>query len=142
MKSIVSTFLTFVITLSPVFGQFEVSWHTIDGGGASGSSASIGGTFEMSGTIGQPDASSFSLPMSGGAFEVVGGFWVVATPTCSCPGDMIADGTKHGRDIQIFVNCLLTPGDCACADVDQANGVNLEDLTAFVSDLLAGTTCP
>jgi hypothetical protein len=39
----------------------------VDGGGGT----STGGVFSLSGTIGQPDASS----SSGGAYTVKGGFW-------------------------------------------------------------------
>lgn len=46
---------------------FDFSWSTIDGGGT----LSYGGGFEVYGTIGQPDAGV----LSGGAFEVTGGFW-------------------------------------------------------------------
>jgi hypothetical protein len=46
---------------------FDISWYTIDGGGGSSS----GGTFSLSGTIGQPDAGH----MSGGNFTLDGGFW-------------------------------------------------------------------
>ena len=35
-----------------LYAQFDLSWHTIDGGGG----YSVGGTFELNGTIGQPDA--------------------------------------------------------------------------------------
>lgn len=46
---------------------FELSWYSVDGGGEIGST---GGTFEMSSTIGQPDAGA----MTGGEFELTGGF--------------------------------------------------------------------
>ena len=46
---------------------FDISWYTIDGGGGSSS----GGTFSLSGTIGQPDAGH----MAGGNFTLDGGFW-------------------------------------------------------------------
>jgi hypothetical protein len=50
--------------------SLDLSWYTIDGGG----DMWIGGDdLELSGTIGQHDASVFT--MSGGGFELVGGFW-------------------------------------------------------------------
>jgi hypothetical protein len=55
---------------------YSIDWHTIDGGGGT----STGGTYQVTGTIGQPDAGL----MSGGSYTVQGGFWgiisVVQTP--------------------------------------------------------------
>jgi hypothetical protein len=118
-------------------GQFEINWHTVDGGGAA---SSTGGAFDLSGTIGQPDAQTSSV-MNGGTFELTGGFWPV-TQVCNCPGDLNGDGKKNGHDIQQFVGCFMTGGNCSCADVDLANGVNLADIPAFVTNLLSGSGCP
>jgi len=117
--------------------QYEISWHTVDGGGAM---FSTGGTYSLGGTIGQPDAQVAPV-MFGGTFELTGGFWPVAN-VCYCLGDMNGDGKKDGRDVQKFVGCILAGGDCSCADVDQTGGVNLADVTEFVSDLLTGPNCP
>ena len=58
--------------------QYSMDWSTIDGGGGT----STGGVYAISGTIGQPDASS--TPMTGGNFSLTGGFWsllsVIQTP--------------------------------------------------------------
>ncbi|HEY3241744.1 MAG TPA: hypothetical protein VGM03_00190, partial [Phycisphaerae bacterium] len=51
-------------------GSFDLSWNTIDGGGAT---FSTGGTFTLGGTIGQSDAGA----MVGGSFTLAGGFWPV-----------------------------------------------------------------
>lgn len=48
---------------------YEISWYTIDGGGAQELS---GGSYTLSGTIGQFDAGS----QSGGAYQLNGGYWV------------------------------------------------------------------
>jgi len=47
---------------------YTVDWYKIAGGGGT----STGGTYQVNGTIGQPDA---SLAMSGGSYSVTGGFW-------------------------------------------------------------------
>lgn len=47
---------------------YEINWYTIDGGGAMNVS---GGSYSLSGTIGQPDAGA----LSGGAYTLAGGFW-------------------------------------------------------------------
>ena len=61
-----------------VFAQADsVDWYKIAGGGGT----STGGTYQVSGTIGQPDAGGV---MTGGNYYVTGGFWalvnVVQTP--------------------------------------------------------------
>ena len=116
---------------------YTIDWHTVDGGGGT----SAGGTYELSGSIGQPDAGPGTTGMSGGTFELVGGFWP-ATLICHCPGDMNGDGLLDGRDVQKFIECLTaSPGNCSCADVDRASGVNLDDIVDFVADLLASAAC-
>jgi len=59
------------VALAQSGGSFDLTWHTVDGGGRAGS-ASTGGSFALSGTIGQPDAGP---TLSGGAFGLDGGFW-------------------------------------------------------------------
>src|SRR6185436_16695827 len=112
---------------------------TIDGGGQT---FSTGGSFSLGGTIGQPDAGSPSAPLTGGSFELVGGFWPATLAVCSCPGDTNADGVRDGRDVRQFVTCILTLSGCNCADVDGVPGVTTGDVNVFVSALLAGAACP
>jgi len=47
--------------------QYDLSWFTVDGGGGTSS----GGTYSLSGTIGQPDAGA----LAGGSYSLTGGFW-------------------------------------------------------------------
>ena len=47
---------------------YELSWYTIDGGGAM---FSAGGSYSLGGTIGQPDAGV----LNGGTYQLAGGFW-------------------------------------------------------------------
>jgi len=139
MKRNLTCVFIFVASLAvaSVFAQYEISWYTVDGGGAMNST---GGGFELGGTIGQPDAQVAPV-MFGGTFELTGGFWPVAN-VCYCLSDMTADGKKDGKDVQKFVGCILTGGDCACADADQAGGVAFSDVSVFVDDLIANGTCP
>lgn len=62
---------------TPTQAQFEVTRSTMDGGGGS----SGGGEFQVSGTVGQPDAGV----LSGGGYQLTGGFWGIGvestTPT-------------------------------------------------------------
>lgn len=120
----------------------EIRWYTMDGGGATASVASVGGTYAVAGTIGQPDAGSVAAPLVGGTYQLVGGFWPGAAASCGCRGDMNSDGTRDGDDIQSFVACIINGGNCLCADVDAIGGVTLDDVQAFVTDLLDATACP
>jgi len=129
-----------ILVASQALGQFEIGWHTVDGGGLMNSTDGQPGGFELSGTIGQHDA-QVSTVMFGGAFELTGGFWVVAT-VCNCPGDMNGDGLRNGADIQNFAHCFAGAGACNCADVNDIGGVNSADVSAFVTSLLAGAACP
>ena len=139
-KQLLIAILILTTTVSPSRGQsgggFDLTWSTIDGGGAT----STGGGFDLAGTIGQPDAQTLPV-MTGGTFALTGGFWPVAN-VCYCLADMNGDGRKDGRDVQQFVGCVLAGGNCSCADTDQTNGVTLADVPVFVSDLLAGPNCP
>ena len=62
----------------PALAQsYSIDWYKIAGGGGT----STGATYQVSGTIGQPDAGG---AMSGGNYSLTGGFWslisVVQTP--------------------------------------------------------------
>lgn len=126
-----------VSALAQSGGGFDLTWSTIDSGGAMNST---GGPFALSGSIGQPDA-QLAPVMSGGAFQLTGGSWPV-TLVCYCPADMNGDTRKDARDIQRFVECVVAGGACSCADVDAVNGVNLADVGVFVADLISGAACP
>ncbi len=70
-------FILIALTASQTFapasaqsgGGYDLTWNTVDGGGGM---FSIGGTYQLGGTIGQSDAGT----LSGGAYTLRGGFWV------------------------------------------------------------------
>jgi hypothetical protein len=120
--------MLFIIAVGvAVADDFEISRSTIDGGGVM---LSAGGDFELSGTIGQPDASE--LVMTGGDFELTGGIWFGCVPgDCDCDGDV---------DLHNFVEfhvCFLGPdgglpeADCACFDFDADGDVDVGDFAEF-----------
>ncbi len=123
---------------------FDLSWYTIDGGGAM---FSTGGSFELSGTIGQPDAGV----MTGGNFELSGGFWAGAS-TSGCSGfitcDANCDGSVDNGDIDAFVTALLSQAvyqtnypscNFMCNnDTNHDGSVNNADIDNFVTCLLGG----
>ncbi len=100
-------------------GSYDLSWWTIDGGGVT---FAAGGTFNLGGTIGQPDASN---TLTGGAYSLTGGFWF--TPACiPTNGDVDGSGCVDDADL---LNVLFAfgatgtnPADVNCdAMVDDAD---------------------
>ena len=137
VRRIPMVLLALVITPTVLADGLSVDWFTIDGGAG----YSTGGGFELDGTIGQYDAGPATGPMTGMGFELRGGFRV-APAECTCPGDMNGDGVKNGSDVQQFVGCLVADSGCSCADVDEFPGVSIDDIVAFVGDLLSSEACP
>ncbi len=65
--------------------SFDLSWHTVDGGGAlnlTGLSDPSGFGFALGGTTGQPDAGL----LSGGGMTLGGGFWGGGAAVLPPPG--------------------------------------------------------
>jgi hypothetical protein len=136
----ISTWLAGLMTCALAVGsaaladEFTLDWRTVDGGGVIWT---IGGNFELGGTIGQPDAGV----MIGGTFELTGGFWAV--PPCWCMSDINNDGHRDGLDVQGFIDCILATGlNCACADLNKNGVLDMNDMSAFVNGLLVGGECP
>jgi hypothetical protein len=76
--------LLFLVTATIAHAQsYSIDWYKIAGGGGT----STGGTYTVSGTIGQHDAGG---PMTGGNYSLTGGFWalisVVQTAGLLFPG--------------------------------------------------------
>lgn len=55
-------------------GGYDLTWNTQDGGGVI---ASTGGSFSLSGTIGQPEV---GVILDGGTYSLIGGFWTGVPP--------------------------------------------------------------
>ena len=109
--------------VATAFGDYDISWYTIDGGGG----RSSGGPYMLTGTIGQPDAAW----SSGGSYELLGGFWP-GGPLC------FVDFSDFAR----FAEYWLEEGTGSPADlfVDVDNEVNWLDLRVFVEEWLC--YCP
>ena len=60
--------------------NYSIDWFKISGGGGT----SAGGVYQVTGTIGQPDAGG---AMTGGIYSVTGGFWslIAAVQTTGAP---------------------------------------------------------
>jgi hypothetical protein len=119
--------------------DFGADWFSIDGGGFI---ASTGGSFSLSGTIGQPDAGPV---MTGGSFQLTGGFWAIGNGLpCggNCTGDLDQDCSVSLQDLATLLAHFGTPGGATPEDGDlDGNGaVTLQDLAILLASF--GTTCP
>ena len=118
--------MTFAVWAAGSADDFTLNWWTIDGGGVM---RSTGGNFELSGTIGQPDAGS----MSGGNFALTGGFWFALAD-----GDCNSDGGVNLFDYGDLEPCVSGPSGglpstgCSCFDIDRDSDVDLSDVARFV----------
>lgn len=103
--------------------QVVLSRTSIDGGGTM---HSAGASFELSGTIGQPDAGV----LTGGSLELAGGFWFELPPT-----DCNEDGSVNLIDYASLSECLGGPaaaaaGGCVCFDVNRSGAIDLRDFAS------------
>ncbi len=106
----------------------DLSWNTIDSGGGT----SVGGAFEVSGTIGQPDAGA----MSGGEFDLAGGFWPGVIDLCY--PDCNDSGTLTIADFICF-QAKFVAGNLY-ADCTQNGALTVADFICFQAKFVAG--CP
>jgi hypothetical protein len=91
MKTCLSVFAIVIALLRPTGAHaqsYNIDWYKVAGGGGT----STGGTYQVSGTIGQPDASP---QMSGGAYSLTGGFW--ALYAVQTPGAPLLTITQLGN---------------------------------------------
>ena len=106
-----------LLSLSPALpqtgGDYVLSWSTIDGGGGE----SVGGSYVITGTIGQPDAGEM---MMGGNFALSGGFWF--SPPCFVDMDELAD----------FLTFWLWDGSGLAADFNGDQSCDIIDM-AYLS---------
>ena len=122
---------------APASAEFDLSWNTIDAGGAT---ICTGGPYALGGTLGQPDAGV----ATGGTFALSGGFWSIRNHAL-LPADMNCDGAVNNFDIDPFVLALVDPSayTTAYANCDIRNGdVNRDqrfdnfDLDPFVACII------
>jgi hypothetical protein len=128
----------FVATSTCSAQTFDLSWNSIDGGGAT---FSHGGAFQLGGTIGQPDAGA---AMTGGAWSLAGGFWpgAGAPAQAPCSGDIDGDRSVSLSDLAILLSHYGMTTGAAPSDGDlNADGdVDLNDLAQLLA--LFGSACP
>ena len=81
------------LALSAGAQTYDISWFSIDGGGGTSS----GGTYSVTGTIGQPDAGV----LSGGNYTIVGGFWSAIAAVPVSPGSPQLSVSVSGQNVTI-----------------------------------------
>jgi len=126
LKAFVAFTVLCVLTTNPVWadgGNYDLNWRTIDSGGGQSS----GGTYTLTGTIGQPDADW----TSGGDYELLGGFWP-GGPLC------VVDFRHFARFAEHWLETGCDAGNdwCGGADLDQLGDVDLIDFGLFVEEWL------
>ena len=127
MKLIFIMPVVIVLICFNVYADYSIEWYTIDGGGGTSS----GGPYQLTGTIGQPDAD-----YSGGEhYVLLGGFWV-GGPLCIVDLQDFAKFAAHWLDGP----CDVGNNWCNGADLNQLNDVDIVDLTVLGSNWL--NVCP
>jgi hypothetical protein len=109
--------------------NYSIDWHKIAGGGGT----SAGGTYSVSGTIGQPDASL--QPMTGGNYSLTGGFWSLIS-VAQTPGAPTLYISHSGNTVTVYWqdvsgwslqengNLAAPAGWSASSGITTANGTN------------------
>jgi len=115
--SVIALLVVLLLIAVPALGSYDLSWHTIDGGGKTSS----GGTYTVMGTIGQADAAW----SAGEDYELLGGFW---------PGEPLC--TVDFYHFARFANLWLETGPGLAADLYADNIIDSYDLKLFVDEWL------
>ena len=127
--------LSLLAALGVLAQDYAISWYTIDGGGTGPANPSSGGSYTLSGTVGQSDARNHPDPMVGGEYKLAGGFWVI--PECpSIPADYDGDCDVDQADYLLWETCASGPdvpyaGNCSDTDFDNDLDTDQEDLGVF-----------
>ncbi len=113
---------------SAASAQYAIKSYVIAGGGGQNAT---GGSYTLSGTIGQ--AAAFAPPFAtGGTYSHAAGFWWTVG---NCPADFNFDGVVDDLDFQIFVpayNDLIIPPANPLCDLNSDNLVDDADFSIFV----------
>jgi hypothetical protein len=127
------TWAFLLLAPAAAWGQtFSLDWFTIDGGGGTSS----GGGYELTGTIGQSDATA-AAAMSGGGFSLTGGFWPLSSScSASVAPDLDHDCDVDAADFTLFEACDSGPAiplgtGCEGKDFDHDGDVDQVDFAIF-----------
>ena len=90
--------LTLAFSLRASGQNYSIAWYKIAGGGGT----STGATYQVTGTIGQPDASG---AMTGGNYSLTGGFWSLISVVQTSGAPTLYIG-QSGNTVTVFwQNC-------------------------------------
>jgi hypothetical protein len=111
--------------------QYSIDWFKIAGGGGT----STGTTYQVTGTIGQPDAGG---AMSGGNYSVTGGFWslISVVQTAGAPTLII---THSGNSVNISWHypsanwTLQQNSDLTTANWSPSGGISNDGTNNFIT---------
>ena len=124
-------------------GPYDLTWSTIDGGGATFSG---GGAYAAGGTVGQHDAGRLSGP----PYVLAGGFWgrgvagASPTPTpipSACIGDCGGGGHVTVDELLTMVSIALGNAsvlDCPGGDANGDNHITVDEILRAVNTALNG----
>jgi len=126
--------------LSTLHAQsYSIYWYKVAGGGG----MSTGGTYSVSGTIGQHDAGG---PMTGGNYSLTGGFWAFLS-VLQTPGAPTLYISESGNTVTVYWqnvsgwslqqnnNLANTGGWAANSSWTTSNGTNYLNLTSPTGNL-------
>jgi hypothetical protein len=113
---------------SPAPAQFIIPWYTIDGGGGT----STGGSFALTGTVGQPDTGP---ALTGATFTATGGFWSPLGEH-ACRADFNQSGALTVQDIFDFLAAWFAGQ--PSADFNGIGGIAVQDIFDFLAAWFAG----
>jgi len=133
--------------LSTVSAQsYSIDWYKIAGGGGT----STGATYQVTGTIGQPDAGG---AMTGGNYSLTGGFWSLIA-VVQTPGAPKLYISQSGNTVTVYWqavsgwnlqqnNNLATPaGWSASSGITTSGGTNYLNLISPTGNLFFRLTGP
>ena len=119
--------------------QYSIDWYKIAGGGGT----STGATYQVTGTVGQPDAGG---TMTGGNYSLTGGFWslISVVQTAGAPTLYISHsgGTVtvywqnvSGWNLEQNTNLALSANWTTNSSATPLNGTNILDIVSPAGNL-------
>ncbi len=136
---ILSIVALLLLTLTVRAQSYTIDCYKVSGGGGT----STGGTYQVSGTIGQHDAGG---PMTGGSYSLTGGFWALFS-VVQTPGAPTLYITGSGNTVTVYWqdvsgwslqqnnNLTVPAGWTSSSGVTTSNGTNYLNLTSPTGNL-------
>jgi hypothetical protein len=140
-KTVFAVVLAFILSAFSANAQsYSIDWHKIAGGGG----ASAGGSYQINGAIGQPEASG---TVSGGNYSMTGGFWSLISVT-QTPGAPTLYISYAGNTVTVYwqnvSGCTLQESGCCAGSTGwttcpwspvTSNGTNYVSITGPTGSL-------